>query len=94
MSRFHEVVQPVRAIVGEDPVPAVVTGSNELVYVVAVDYLTWNTTLVGLIQGPMAAGVSGVKGGRELWLKGVATKTATEGLSTLGWCVEAGISLD
>ncbi len=94
MAQFHRSVHPVRAIVGESLVPAMVTGSDELIYVVAVDYLTWNVTLVDLIQGPMAVGIPGVQGGHKLMLNGKATETVTAGLSILGWSVEAGISLD
>jgi len=84
----------VRAIVGEGPVPALVTGSNELVYVMPVDFLTWNETLAGLLQGSMVAGILGVESGRELWLDGKATDAASAGLSVLGWSIETEISLD
>ena len=94
MSRFHESVRPARAIVGDGLVPALITGNDELIYIVPVDFLTWNETLLGLLQGPMAAGISGVEGGRELWLNGKATEMASAGLSSMGWSIKTGISLD
>jgi hypothetical protein len=60
-----------------------------------VDYLTWSSTLVGLAQGSMAAGTSGVKGSREFWLDdGKVTDTALAGLAILGWSVKTEFSPD
>jgi len=93
-AQFHESVRPVRAIVGEAPVPGLLTKNGELVYVVPLDHLTWNETVAELVRGSMIAGTSGVEGSRELWLDGTATETASAGLAALDWSVESGISFD
>ncbi len=94
MSRFRETARPVRAIVGEGLVPGLLTESDELVYVVPLGHLTWNEMLADLADGSMISGISGVEGGRELWLDGTATEKASAGLAILGWSVETEISLD
>jgi len=94
MSRFVKSVRSVRAIVGEGLVPALITVNDELIYIVPVDFLTWNEAIASLLQGPMVAGISGVTGGRELWLNGNATETASAGFSSLGWSIKTKISLD
>jgi hypothetical protein len=93
MPRFSESIWPVRAIVGERLVPALVTERNKLVYVLSLDYLTWNAVLADLVNSIMVTPGQAGDGGREFWLDGMTTQTAQAGLRILGWNVKTGISL-
>ena len=92
MARFSESMQRPRAIVGISKVPALLTDSDELIYVVPVDYLTWNKNLAGFIKDVMAPPVEAGEGGRATWLSGMTTQTAAVGLTTLGWSIKTSIS--
>jgi len=93
MARFSESMQRPLAIVGISMVPALLTQRDELVYVLPLDYLTWNKNLAGFIKQVMAPPVEAGEGGRAFWLNGVTTQTAATGLRTLGWSIRTGISL-
>jgi hypothetical protein len=94
MARFSESMQRPRAIVGISKVPALLTDSDELIYVLPVDYLTWNENLAGFVKQVMAPPVEAGEGGYAFWLNGVTTQTAAAGLRTLGWSIKTSISLE
>jgi len=94
MARFHQSVQPAHAFAGEFLFPALVTGSDEVVYVVPLDYLSWSETLSEMLTGPMAAVTTITESSSSLWIKGQASETVTVAFSILGWSLKTGISLD
>jgi hypothetical protein len=94
MARFSESMQRPLAIVGISMVPALLTQRDELVYVLPLDYLTWNKNLAGFVKRVMAPPVEAGEGGRAFWLNGVTTQTAAAGLRTLGWSIRTGISVE
>ena len=91
ISRFHQSVSPVEAISVNPLLPGLMTEDDVTVFVVPVDYLTWNQTLADLLAGPLA-GAEGSE--KSIWIEGQATKTAVSALANLGWSVEAGVLLD
>jgi hypothetical protein len=78
MARFSESMQRPRAIVGISKVPALLTQRDELVYVLPLDYLTWNENLAGFVKQVMTPPGETGEGGREFWLNGMITQTAED----------------